>query len=50
MKGINQELGKTTSVVTNDPQTAAYADRTFRLDKGRFVTDGRPESVGETTT
>jgi len=49
LKGLNEELGKTVILVTHDPQTAAYADRTIRLDKGRLVSDPRPESVAETT-
>ncbi len=49
LKRLNVERGKTIILVTHDPKTAAYADRTIRLDKGRFVTDRRPQSVGETT-
>ncbi len=49
LKGLNEEFGKTVILVTHDPQTAAYADRTIRLDKGRLVSDPRPESVAETT-
>ena len=49
LKSLNIELGKTIILVTHDPQTATYADRTIRLDKGRLVSDRRPESVGETT-
>ena len=49
LKQLNVERGKTIILVTHDPKTAAYADRTIRLDKGRFVTDRRPQSVGETT-
>ncbi len=49
LKRLNVELSKTVLLVTHDPQTAAYADRTIRLDKGRFVSDRRPESVAETT-
>ena len=48
LKGLHVERGKTVILVTHDPQTAAYADRTIRLDKGRLVSD-RPESVAETT-
>ncbi len=48
LKGLNVELGKTVILVTHDPKTAAYADRMIRLDKGRFVSDRRPESVAET--
>ncbi len=49
LKGLNVEGGKTVILVTHDPQTAAYADRTIRLDKGRFVSDRRPESVADAT-
>ncbi len=49
LKSLNIELGKTIILETHDPQTATYADRTIRLDKGRLVSDRRPESVGETT-
>ncbi len=49
LKGLNVELGKTVILVTHDPQTASYADRTIRLDKGRLVSDRQPGSVAETT-
>ncbi len=49
IKTLNVELGKTVILVTHDPQTAAYAGRTIRLDKGRFVSDGQPEPVAEAT-
>ena len=44
---LNMERGRTILLVTHDPQTAAYADRTIGLDKGRFVSDRRPESIAE---
>ena len=47
LKLLNVELGKTVILVTHDPQTAAYAGRTIRLDKGRFVSDRLPEAVAE---
>jgi putative ABC transport system ATP-binding protein len=50
LKHLNVESGKTVILVTHDPQTAAYADRTIHLDKGRFVSDGRPESVAGATS
>ncbi len=50
LKSLNVEQGKTIILVTHDPQTAGYADRTIHLDKGRLVSDRRPESVGETTS
>ncbi|MHC4082307.1 MAG: ABC transporter ATP-binding protein [Planctomycetota bacterium] len=37
LRSLNTELGKTVIVVTHDPQTAGYANRTIHLDKGRFV-------------
>ncbi len=49
LKRLNVELGKTVILVTHDPQTAAYAGRTIRLDKGRFVSDRLPEAVAETS-
>ncbi len=47
MTRLHVESGKTILLVTHDPQTAAYADRAIRLDKGRFVSDGRPEILAE---
>ena len=49
LKSLNVELGKTVILVTHDPQTAAYAGRTIRLDKGRFVFERRPELVAQAT-
>ena len=49
LKSLNVELGKTIILVTHDPQTTAYAGRTIRLDKGRFVADGRNALVAEAT-
>jgi putative ABC transport system ATP-binding protein len=37
LRRLNTELAKTVIVVTHDPQTAGYANRTIHLDKGRFV-------------
>ena len=37
LRRLNTELAKTVIVVTHDPQTAEYANRTIHLDKGRFV-------------
>ncbi len=34
---LNKELGKTLIMVTHDPATAAYADLTLHLDKGKLV-------------
>ena len=49
LKSLNVEMDKTVILVTHDPQTAAYADRTIRLDKGRFVSNGRPEPTAGVT-
>ncbi len=49
LKGLNVERGKTVILVTHDPQTAAYADRTIRLDKGRLVSDRQSGSVADAT-
>jgi putative ABC transport system ATP-binding protein len=37
LRRLNTDLAKTVIVVTHDPQTAGYANRTIHLDKGRFV-------------
>jgi putative ABC transport system ATP-binding protein len=34
---LHEELGKTLIMVTHDPKTAAFADRTLHLEKGRLV-------------
>ena len=39
LKRLHEELGKTLIMVTHDPKTAAVADRTLHLEKGRLVTD-----------
>ncbi len=44
---LNEESHRTILLVTHDPQTAGHADRVIRLDKGRFVSDRRPEPVAE---
>ena len=44
---LNEESRRTILLVTHDPQTAGHADRVIRLDKGRFVSDRRPEPVAE---
>ena len=41
LKGLNEDLNKTIIMVTHDPGTAGYAQRTLRLDKGRLVADQR---------
>jgi putative ABC transport system ATP-binding protein len=37
LKRLHAELGKTLIMVTHDPKTAAYADQTLHLEKGRLV-------------
>ena len=34
---LHQQLGKTIIMVTHDPETARFADRTLHLDKGQLV-------------
>ena len=34
---LHEELGKTLIMVTHDPKTAAFADKTLHLEKGRLV-------------
>jgi putative ABC transport system ATP-binding protein len=37
LKRLHEELGKTLLMVTHDPKTAAAADKTLHLEKGRLV-------------
>ena len=37
MQKLNHELGKTMIMVTHDPGTSRYAEKTLHLDKGRLV-------------
>jgi putative ABC transport system ATP-binding protein len=37
LKRLHGELGKTLIMVTHDPKTAAYAEHTVHLEKGRLV-------------
>jgi putative ABC transport system ATP-binding protein len=39
LKRLHEELGKTLIMVTHDPRTAAAADKTLHLEKGRLVDD-----------
>jgi putative ABC transport system ATP-binding protein len=39
LQRLHRELGKTLIMVTHDPKTAAFADRTLHLEKGRLVDD-----------
>lgn len=39
LQELNGELGKTIIMVTHDPKTTDYANRTLHLDKGRLVRD-----------
>ena len=38
LQKINRELGTTMIMVTHDPGTSRYAQKTLHLDKGRLVT------------
>jgi putative ABC transport system ATP-binding protein len=46
LQRLHRELGRTLIMVTHDPKTAAYADRTLHLEKGRLV-DDLPAAVAE---
>jgi putative ABC transport system ATP-binding protein len=37
LQSLNQDLGKTIIMVTHDPKTTEYAQRTLHLDKGSLV-------------
>ncbi|MBI5568871.1 MAG: ABC transporter ATP-binding protein [Desulfomonile tiedjei] len=37
LQQINQELGRTLIMVTHDPKTTKYAQRTLHLDKGKLL-------------
>jgi putative ABC transport system ATP-binding protein len=37
LKRLHEELGKTLILVTHDPKTAAHADQTLHLEKGKLV-------------
>ena len=37
LRRLHRELGRTLIMVTHDPKTAAFADRTLHLEKGRLV-------------
>ena len=39
LQRLHRELGRTLIMVTHDPKTAAYADRTLHLEKGKLVTE-----------
>jgi len=45
LQEINQELGRTLIVVTHDPRTTEYAQRTLHLDKGKLL-EVQPGSRG----
>lgn len=47
LQSLNRDLGKTIIMVTHDPKTTAYAERTLHLDKGRLVEPGVEAGVGE---
>lgn len=40
LQRLNRELGKTIIMVTHDPHTTGYAERTLHLEKGRLVEPG----------
>ena len=52
LKRLHEELGKTLIMVTHDPKTAAHADQTLHLEKGRLVeqrgTGLQPVSIAAT--
>ena len=37
LQRLNRELNKTLIVVTHDPLTSHYADKTLHLEKGRLI-------------
>ena len=37
LKRLHEELGKTLIMVTHDPRTAAFADQTLHLEKGKLI-------------
>lgn len=37
LQSLNQDLGKTIIMVTHDPKSTKYAQRTLHLDKGRLI-------------
>ncbi len=42
LRRLSSELGKTLVMVTHDARTAAFADRTLHLDKGRLIESEAP--------
>jgi putative ABC transport system ATP-binding protein len=46
LKDLHQELGKTLIMVTHDPRTAAVAQRTLHLEKGRLVSEPNMAGAG----
>jgi putative ABC transport system ATP-binding protein len=45
LKRLHTELGKTLVMVTHDPKTAAHADLTLHLEKGRLVEQTAEEAI-----
>ena len=43
LQSLNQDLGKTIIMVTHDPKTTQYAQRTLHLNKGRLVEQSTAE-------
>jgi len=46
LRRLKEELGKTLIMVTHDPRTTEFADRTLHLDKGQLVEAGEPGAGG----
>ena len=42
LRRLHRELGRTLIMVTHDPKTATFADRTLHLEKGKLVTEQAP--------
>jgi putative ABC transport system ATP-binding protein len=42
LKRLHEELGRTLIMVTHDPRTAAFADLTLHLEKGRLIESAAP--------
>ncbi|MEA2708843.1 MAG: putative transport system ATP-binding protein [Phycisphaerales bacterium] len=47
LKQLHEELGKTLIMVTHDPKTAAFADRTLHLEKGKLKDEPRSHEEHE---
>jgi len=49
LQRLHEELGKTLIMVTHDPKTAAFADRTLHLEKGKLKDEPRSHEEHEAT-